>query len=65
MPHIQWQGKIRWIGHSLTNGGLTIPIFHETGGIAFLNSSKITSELKAYHIIEDNLKKLKTEIKSQ
>ena len=28
-----------------------------------LNSSKIISELKAYDIIEDNLKKLKTEKK--
>ena len=28
-----------------------------------MNSSKITSELTAYDIIDDNLKKLKTEIK--
>ena len=28
-----------------------------------MNSSKITSELKAYDIMEDNIKKVKTEIK--
>ena len=28
-------------------GGLTIPIFHETAEIKFMNSSKITSELTA------------------
>ena len=35
----------------------------ETAEIEFLNSSKILSELTAYDIIEDNLKKLKTELK--
>ena len=43
--------------------GLAIPIFHKTAEIEFMNSNKITSELTAYDIIEDNLKKLKTEIK--
>ena len=46
-------------------------MFHETVETEFMNFSKITSELKAlikkqslqYNIIEDNLKKLKTEIK--
>ena len=46
-------------------GGLAVPLFHETAEIEFLNSSKIKSELTAYDIIKDNLKKLKTEIKSQ
>ena len=44
-------------------GGLAIPIFHKTAEIEFMNSSKITSELTAYDIIEDSLKKLKPEIK--
>ena len=44
---------------------MAIPIFHETAEIEFLNSSKITSELTAYDLIEDNSEKLKTEIKSQ
>ena len=44
-------------------GGLAIPIIHETAEIEFMNSSKITSELTAYNIIEYNLKKLKNEMK--
>ena len=36
---------------------------HETAEIQVMNSSKITSERPAHDIIEDNLKKLKTEIK--
>ena len=44
-------------------GGLAIPIIHETAEIEFMNSSKITSELTAYDIIEYNLKKLKNEMK--
>ena len=43
--------------------GLAVPIFHKTAEIEFMNSSKITSELTACDIIEENLKKLKTEIK--
>ena len=46
-------------------GELAIPIFHETADIKLMNSSEITSELTADDIIEDNLKKLKTEIKSE
>ena len=53
--------------------GLAIPIFHDIAEIEFMKSSRITSQLTAliklqslqYDIIEDNLKKLKTEIKSQ
>ena len=52
-------------------GELTIPIFHEAVENEFLSSSKTTSELVVlikqqilqYNIIEDNLKKHKTEIK--
>ena len=52
-------------------GGLAIPIFHETGEIEFMNSSKITSELTPLiiqqclqcNIHENILKKLKTEVK--
>ena len=42
---------------------MAIPVIHKTAEIEFMNSSKVTSELTAYDIIEDNLKKLKTEIK--
>ena len=42
---------------------MAIPIFHGTAEIEYKNSSKITSELAAYDIMEDNIKKLKTEIK--
>ena len=59
------------ISLSTRYGGLFITIFHDTAEIEFMNSSKITSELTAlmkqqslqYHVIEENLKKLKTEIK--
>ena len=52
-------------------GELTIPIFHEVAENEFLSSSKTTSELAVlikqqilqYNIVEDNLKKHKTEIK--
>ena len=45
---------------------LAIPIFHETVEIEFMNSSKNhIRTLTAYDIIEDNLEKLKTEIKKQ
>ena len=36
---------------------------HETAEIQVMNSSKITLERPAHNIIEDNLKKLETEIK--
>ena len=49
---------------------MTIQIIHETAKIELMNSSKIASELIAlikkslqYDIIEDNLKKLNSEIK--
>ena len=42
---------------------MAIPIFHGTAEIEFMNSSKITSEFTAYDIMENNIKKLKTEIK--
>ena len=49
---------------------MTIRIIHETAKIELMNSSKIASELIAlikkslqYDIIEDNLKKLNSEIK--
>ena len=49
-------------------GGLAIPRFHETAGIEFMSSSKITSQFTPlikqrrlqYHILGDNLRKLKT-----
>ena len=42
---------------------ISLPTWYDGLAIEFMNSSKITSELTAYDIIEDNLKKLKTEIK--
>ena len=46
---------------------MAITIFHaeqlRTAETEFMNSSKITSELTAYDKINDNLKKLKTEVK--
>ena len=67
---MQWQGKSTL---STRYSGLAILIFPETAEIEFINPRKITAELKILikqqslqcDVIEDNLKKLKTEIKKQ
>ena len=63
--------QIWWIKEVTSLGGLSIPIFHEKVEIEFINSNKITSELATlikqqslqYDTHEDNVVKLKTEIK--